>query len=115
MRLSVSLVCGCDSALRAFRLVEAVLCCLASGGPLEGAAFPPLSLALLRRAASLVGKTAPRPSARWPAPPACRVSVDRRKQRRRPPLAGPAPPACRIGVARGEQRRGPPLAGPAPP
>jgi len=34
------------------------------------AAFPPRSLALLRRAASLVGKTAPRRCARWPAPPA---------------------------------------------
>jgi len=43
---------------------------LASAGPLW--ALPSLLApsALLRRASSLVGKTAPRRCARWPAPPA---------------------------------------------
>jgi len=48
---------------------------LASAGPLW--ALPSLLApsALLRRASSLVGKTAPRRCARWPAPPAacCRA------------------------------------------
>jgi len=45
-------------------------CLLASAGPLY--ALPSLLApsALLRRASSLVGKTAPRRCARWPAPPA---------------------------------------------
>ncbi|HEV8220453.1 MAG TPA: aldehyde dehydrogenase family protein [Streptosporangiaceae bacterium] len=75
------------------------------------AAFPPRSLALLRRAASLVGKTAPRPCARWPASPARRAGVARRETAPRPSASlGPAPPArlssANPGSAAGSGPRG---------
>src|SRR4051812_19758120 len=54
-------------------------CWLAPGRRSGRAAFPPRSLALLRRAASLVGKTAPRPCARWLAPPTRRAGVARQE------------------------------------
>ena len=72
--LGVSVLINQETALLAGAIAGAVLiAAVAAGwlavlagslapGPLEGAAFPPRSLALLRRAASLVGKTAPRPS-----------------------------------------------------